>query len=294
MTLIVVKDKLREKLMVLQILVLLICIYLLGITLNFEWKSIFKTKDKECPEKLISFLIGGYQQAQTGHIPAYKFYSSLVGELITYRNRFGCEIRSSLIEIRKSLSADIKESQKIKDSFLGGVFQYIFLVIFLWVFLYFARESVQLAIPALNLVLLCSWQFLGGVTYLICFKALKASTFRNFDLYLRALYKFKIMLKVSRPLNEIIKSIELDRLPESSSVRHLKRRVEFLCHEIKHRGRVEGIEVELTLTETWDFYEIQLTKFNKYLGIIKMALIFIFVLPSFFFITTLILGSMGI
>lgn len=294
MTLIVVKDKLGESLMLLHILILLICIYLLGITLDYEWKMIFKMKEKQSAEKLINFLIGGYQQAQTEQIPVYKFYSSLVEELIAYRNRFGCEIRSSLVEIRKSLTTDVKESKKIKDSFYGGCFQYVFLATFLWMFLYFARESIKFYIPTLELFLLCGWQSLGLVIYLFSFKVLRFSTFRNFDTYLKSLYRFKIMLMASRPLNEIIKSIDLESLPEGRSVKHLKRRVEFLCHEIKQRGRVEAIEVDLTLTETWDFYEIQLLKFDKHLSVLKLALIFAFVLPSFFYITTLIMGSMGI
>jgi hypothetical protein len=294
MTLIVVKDKLREFIMLLQFLVILICIYLLVITLDFDVKGSCKLTPKECPQKLIKFLIEGGQSSLEGQIPSYKFYSNLVGELIIYRNKFGCEVKSSLLEVRKSITLDLKETKKQKDLFYGGLFQYIFLVIFLWVFLIFASRTIKFSIPTFDLGVLILWQVIGLGVYYIIIHLLKLSLFNSFEIFLHALYKLKIMLKVSRPLNEIIQAIWFENLPNSSAINHIETRIDLLCQEIKFRGIVHSAEIDLALEEVWDFYEIQLLKFNKYLAVLKLTLIFVFVLPCFFYITRLIMGSMGL
>ena len=232
---------------------------------------------------LVNYLIK-YPQVAGEEVPNYKFYTKLINSLIFYRNKLGCEIRDQLIDIRKSLIVDIKESKKLKDALLGGYYQYFMMGLFLWLFLFASHCMVEVSISEDDILLLGLWHIIGLAVFHFCFKRMHLKYFKNFESYITCFYSFKILLGASRPLNEIINTIEIEKLEEDALLKHLKLRLVFICEQIKKSGNLNLEEVHYCLSELWDYFQLQFEKFNKMMNVVKLGLMFVFILPSYFFI----------
>lgn len=249
----------------------------------------------ECGSELIKFLItASASNSSCGSAPPYKFYSGLVEELVKTRNRFGAEIRESLREIRKALVLDLREEKKIKDAVLGGYFQYLFMSMFIWAFIYMAQRIIELPPNFDGLYIVASWQALGGALLVFAIKYKRERIFAPFELYFEAIYQMKALLQAKRPLSEVVAKFEYENTDMSGEFRSFGERIQTLCLHIKRQGSVDLVEFDYLLCEIWDHFEIQFMRFSKYLAVLKMLSVLLFMLPSFFLCIGLIFSQMAV
>lgn len=279
--------------MIIALFILISVTYIFVKSLSLESIQIKRQSPNSQALELINFLIesSSFETCKKA-VPTYKFYSRLVEELFEFRNRFGSEIRTSLKEIRKSLSLEIRENKKIKEAVMGGYFQYFSMCSFIWGFLFMAQNLIDAQIETKDLVLVFFWQVLGCVLLVTVIRKRKHVLFEPFDQYFMYLYRFKTMLRTSRPLDEILKSFQKDKNDKSFSM--IDERVNILCVQIKKRGKVDLEEVDHLLQELWDHFELQFSKFSTNLVALKLASLVIFVLPSFFISLFVIFGSLKV
>lgn len=249
----------------------------------------------ESAPKLVEFLVKTQTPSHSGSSPPkYKFYSMLVEELISARVRYGAEVRSSLRDIRKALITDLREEKKIKEAMAGGIFQYIFMCCFIWGFFTMAANILESKNWTQGSEYILAWQLIGLFLLIILVQVQKKIIFAPFSRYFMMIYTFKVMLQASRPLNEIVKGIDLGRSEPSRDFSVFNERVQLLCRQMKEQGQLDSLEVDFLLSELWDHFEIQFIKFMKRLNGLKMLSILLFVLPSFFICIALIFSQLRV
>lgn len=197
----------------------------------------------------------------------------------------GGEIETSLFELRKNIGIDIKETRKVRELFLGGLLQSISLSLFVVVFYIYSRIIIEVRIVFFELTLIGLWSFFGLIFYTFIFKYLEKKKFKLFSSYLASFYKFKILLMVSRPINEIIDSSRINQLENANNIGHLKIRLESLVEKVKNSGKFSSCEIDFILMEIWDYFEFELNQLYKFTGFFKLLIILVFVLPCFLYST---------
>mgnify|MGYP003685456713 FL=1 len=190
-----------------------------------------------------------------------------------------------MFEVRKNIGRDVKETRKLRELFLSGVMQNLFLSGFIIFFYFYSRFTVQSPISFIEMAILSCWLFGGIIFFIIAFKVIERKRFSLFQSYLVSFYKFKVLLSISRPINQILKESNIGELKNSKSVGHLKIRIENLVKKIKNTGKFSQFEMDFIMTEIWDFFEFELVKFNKITNMLKLLSIMIFVLPCFLYST---------
>jgi hypothetical protein len=242
---------------------------------------------------LVTYLIRSDYQ-QNSDIPKYKFFSSLVEELIRARKLYGCEIESIILEIRKYLRIDIKESKKIKESVFGGAFQYIVISIFTWGFIYATYKLIHIQINFLDKVALICFQVFGLILYYTLAQVIERKSFNILNSYFFSIYNFRSLFSISRPISEIISIVKIDSLPDCKDLSHIKERMFILITELKEKGRLNTEDLNQMIYETWDCFEIKLERFQKLILTLKLLSMAMFVLPSFLAVMFLLMSKLHV
>lgn len=277
------------------IIIVLFSTYILCLLLGVNKKLLHQFFERESAAKLVEFLVQAQNPSRANTTPPhYKFYSSLVEELISARVRYGAEVRSSLRDLRKALIVDMREEKKIKEAMSGGIFQYVFMCCFIWGFFYLAVNILETKNWDQGSGYIAAVQFIGFLLLLALIQFQKKLIFGPFNQYFRMVYNLKIMLQSSRPLNEIVKKVDLSQSEASSDFSVFFDRIQLLFRQMKVHGQLDTIEVDYLLSELWDHFEIQFLKFMKRLNALKMLSILVFVLPSFFICVALIFTQMKV
>ena len=257
-------------------------------------RNLFKFNTLKEGYLLQTYLMQSENDRKFQHLPTYKFYSELVLILFNCRTTFGGEIETSLFELRKSIVIDIKETRKVRDMFYGGLIQSLFLGFFVIGFYYYSRIMIGAKINLSEIFFLAGWNLGGVCLYVCCFKYLEIKKFKLFSSYLCAFYKFKILLSISRPINEIIESSQINKLRHEKKIGHLRERIEQLVKKIKNSGQFSRSEIDFLLREIWDFFEFELTHFQKMMGVIKFLSLLLFILPSFLYSSFSLISSLNL
>jgi hypothetical protein len=248
---------------------------------------------KDVGNALVTYLIRG-QYSVSADIPEYKFFSQLIEQLVKARKTYGCEIENIILEIRKYLRIDIKETKKIKESIFGGAFQYIVISIFTWGFIYGTYKIVYIEISLQDKLVLLAFQLLGLLLYFALAHFIKCKSFRVLNCYFFAIYNFRSLFSISRPISEIITAVKIDELPESKDLKHIKQRMFLLITELKERGRLNTEDLNQLIYETWDCFEIKLERFERFILILKLLSMALFVLPSFLAVMFLLMAKLHV
>lgn len=241
----------------------------------------------------MTFLIkGSYNQNKP--VPSYKFYSKIIGELLRARKNFGCEIEGVLVELRKYLRLDLKEARKIKDSFYGGTYQYVFLCIFLYVFVFLLKKIVNIELDYLKLIFILIYHSFGLLIYFFACKLIQRAEFKYFDSYFNTVYLLRSLLLVSRPISEVIDRIKVSKLAINNNFININDRLITLLRQLKHSGKLNLLDLDNLILEVWDTFEIKVESYERKITVLKLLLMSFFILPSFLFIIFCMISAMNL
>jgi hypothetical protein len=280
------------------IILFIFCWYLAAhITLDGESKlnlSFLHIRGRNNQAKLIEFLIMRGEEQMKLEVPNYKFFTKLVELLISFRTKYGVEVSAAFSEIRKSIRKEVKESKRIKDAVIAGLYQYILIAIFTWLFIYMAQAMIGISPDFSDSIILLIVQLVGVFVYFILFIALQKKLFSPFEKYFTALYSFRSLNRISRPLGDILYASKISDLPNNKHLRHLKERVNYLLKQLSTIGSIPRDELDNVLHELWDCFDLQVEKFQSLLIGIKLFVTLGFVVPSFLYSLYLIMNELSL
>lgn len=228
-----------------------------------------------------------------GDIPQYKFFGPLLLKMIKLQQRFGISIDIAKVELRKAALRDFKMSKKVSNELAGLIVQYSFIALFSWFFLVEAKTALKISLTYVQYFLMAGWQLSGLAVGCALYIVLRVKTFGDFERYLSAMYTFRALLMVSRPVVEVVSASGILGLPANKKLIALKERSLLMVKNIKMYGKVSEVELEVITEEIWNTYENEFDLFlKKFIGI-KFLLIIFFVFPSFLYVIFLAMQSIN-
>ncbi len=217
-------------------------------------------------------------------LPEYKFYTTLVGTILSYSRNYGVPIRLILISIKKGLLKDIQFGKKISAELFSGVFQFIVVILVTWGFIFISCKLVPEISPDLLIInLIVFLQIVGLISYVCVYLYLKRREFNLFDSYFFELYALYSLSLVGISVTETLKIVSLER---SSRVKykkfiHVDTRLERLIIRWKETGITIKKEVLELIDEVWFLQESAFINIVPKLAFLKFCILAIFFLSSF-------------
>ena len=242
-------------------------------------------------QDLVLFLMEGQF---TKVVPKYKFFSSIVEKLITYRRSYGADIRPALREIRGAARKDYSAKKRLNEELVGFIIQYSIIAVFTWIFILNVSGTLNIKFSGPILVLLGTWQFFGLIVGIIIYFSTMKYFFEPFSNYFFTAYTFRSLVTISRPISEISKLANISMLTNTKDLRVIKTRLLGLVQNIKVVGVVPLDEFDQIILELWDSYEVKLSKFKSMLTGLKLFLILLFVFTGFLYVIFLSMDKMTI
>ncbi|MFT6632955.1 MAG: hypothetical protein ACJAS4_002923 [Bacteriovoracaceae bacterium] len=251
-------------------------------------------RDKLSPNKyqdLVLFLMEGQFNKL---VPKYKFFSSIVEKLITYRRSYGADIRPALREIRGAARKDYSANKRLNEELLGFIVQYSIIAAFTWIFILNVSGTLDIKFSGQSLILLGVWQLFGLIVGIIIYHFSIRYFFDPFSNYFFTAYTFRSLITISRPISEISKLANISMLNNNKDLRVIKTRLLGLVQNIKVVGVVPLDEFDQIILELWDSYEVKLGKFKSMLAGLKLLLILLFVFTGFLYVIFLSMDKLAI
>lgn len=227
-------------------------------------------------------------------IPCYKFYSDITFTLVKLRKEHGVNVRPACMELRKAAQRDFKEDKRIKEEFMGLVFQYVLIAIFTWFFLWQVQLTLSTSFATSTLWAIGLWQILGLAIGAIAFIGLRLYLFNDLSRFFYSAYVFRSLILASRPLSEVITHSRINELKPKKQLSYIYKRFFTLVKQLKIKGILPTEEFSNMVQELWDFYDDQLLLLKKYTIGLKLFLMLFFVFPSFLFAIYLSMQSMSV
>lgn len=242
-------------------------------------------------EELCIYLVEGKLCRQ---VPEYKFFSSIIENLIKFRKLYGIDILPAARQIRGAARRDYTAGKKLRGELVGFVVQYGTIACFTWIFIYRISVTMEMSFSSGSLFGLLIWQLLGLVFGVSFYFILVRKIFGIFQYYFSSAYTFRSLIDISRPISEVTAFCGLDRLPESKEFTVIKKRFLGIIEKVKVTGVIVVEEIDQIILELWDSYELSLNKFNAMLGGLKLITILLFVFTGFLYVIFLSMEQLSI
>lgn len=214
-------------------------------------------------------------------VPRYKFFTCIVLELLSLRKRYGSEIDTACREIKAASQKDYNENKAIKSEIKGLYFQYIFIGLFTWVFIINFQIQLQVSLSFLNLILLFLWQGLGLFLVSILLRKLQKKYFDLFPDYFTSLYVFKSIITASRPISEAIEKARVSELKKRNELEFIHSFLGVILENLKSKGIYHPSDIEGVISDLWNVYGDQISRFKKSVLVLKLFFITLFIFPGF-------------
>lgn len=225
-------------------------------------------------------------------LPSYKFYDSLIFDLISFQKRFGANLTSAFVEIRKALNLDMKIDLRLKNLKQSSYFQYLTMCAFTWLMLLHMSSSLDINLDGLDLILVVIWQMIGLLSFHFILKVITRKTCEPFQPLFELVYSVRCQFKVSRPIQEIKENMErFIQGRRDKSLQNMVNRLEFLLDILRTQGKFSLEELDCLCEESWNTYEIALEQLEKAVVGLKLGSFLIFIVPCYFYSLTLALGQ---
>ncbi|MEE2671815.1 MAG: hypothetical protein VYA54_08895 [Bdellovibrionota bacterium] len=225
-------------------------------------------------------------------LPVYKFYDTLIFDLISFQKRFGANLTSAFVEIRKALNLDMKIDLRIKNLKQSSYFQYLTMCGFTWLMLTHMSSSLGITLDSLDLMLVFVWQGIGLLAFRCILKVLTKRICDPFLPLFELVYSVRCQFKVSRPIQEIKENMEkFIQCHRGKSLQDMIHRLEFLLEILRTQGKFSLEELDCLCEESWNSYEIALEQLEKAMVGVKLGSFLFFIVPCYFYSLTLALGQ---
>ncbi len=218
-------------------------------------------------------------------IPQYKFYTSLLSDLIGFHQKRGISLRAIIPELRMNLTKDLQFESKLQSNILGGNLQFLVITMTTWIFIFFSSQMADIPLSFNQLIIIFLIQILGVTIFNMSLKKLKVYTFNKFSKAIERLYLFVSLVEVGMPVSQTLSESQV--LEGDLMIHKLFLPCASRLMNLVNRWKANGIspktEVAEIIQELWHIKEVNFERFLKHLDILKFIVLAFFFLPAYFF-----------
>ena len=242
-------------------------------------------------EKLLNFIpilearISLGQKKLAVELPRFKFYTTLIFDLLEVHRKLGVSLKQILPEMRINLMKELRFERKLLSQAFGGNLQFSVVTLTTWCFVFLSSQLAELPLNFSILLLIGCIQFLAFLVFNFSFLKLRNHSLHKFSQALEELYLFNGMVEVGRPLNHVLSEsgILYGQLFKHKQFLAFSERLHNLVNRWKESGLSPRIEVQEIIQEVWHEKERQYERFLKHLDLLKFCVLAFFFLPAYFF-----------
>jgi len=235
------------------------------------------------------------EELYSGQIPGiynlynYKFFSSLLRQLLEYARTYGLPPNLFIGDLRKNLNKDLKFEREVKRLLWEGITQFVLIFLISWFFKYFASKALSTSFKFSIFAFML--QILGPLVFFLLFTYLKRQIFNPFRPYFAAYYNLWALMKVGGPTGEILgKSRILNLNPSKEPLKTFHQKIKSPLKAWEQKGIPIDPLIELLIEELWEAYDQEFQRFHKILKVLSFLILAFFYLGAYFM---LVWGTLG-
>lgn len=218
------------------------------------------------------------------NLPEYKFYTSLIIQLMQFHRTMGVGIKKIIPELRANLIKDIQFEKKVFSEISSSIAQFVIVTFVTWAFILLSTSILDLPIKLGYAVTIIVLQITGAIVFIFFIKKMKRKIFSPFYFSLSEIYFFSVLYEVGVPLNDAIdkSNIMVGDLVAVPKLSVFSDRVLKLIDRLRQTGMPLGVELGEIKQELWHLQDQDFTKFTKLLQMAKFFTLSLFYLPAYF------------
>jgi hypothetical protein len=225
-----------------------------------------------------------HQQVVATDLPEYKYYTSLIIQLMHFHRTMGVGIKKVLPELRVNLIKDLQFEQRFFSEISASMAQFVIVTFVTWAFIFFSSSILDLPIKWSFAIFILVLQLSGAILFMVFLKSIKRKIFLPFYFAISELYIFSMLYEIGVPLNDALDKSKLltGSLVKTPKLSGFADRILKLIDRLRQSGVTLGIELGEIKDEIWHFQEQEFIKFTKILQVAKFFTLSFFYLPAYF------------
>jgi len=215
---------------------------------------------------------------------SYKFYTSLLEALLTYKRQFGISLAKILVPIQGGIKKDFQFEKKIQNELMGGIAQFLFVSVITWLFSFMVYKMVNLDSSWLIKMIILGLQIFGIVFYCVIYRHHKIKQFKIFEIYFKVLFFMMSLIEVGLPSSKVLHHSgfeAIDQLTDKNFV-IVNKKLKGLVDAYKNNGHQIKSDLAGLIEEIYFLQEERFEQFLKFLGLLKFVILCLFFLSAYF------------
>ena len=224
----------------------------------------------------------------------YKFYSNLLRTLLNSSQELGSGYVSQLKDIREALKIDKKNEVKFQQLYFEGMTQFLLVSILGWFFVFFIGSNFNVDIHPKIVLSKSTIDCFSFALFAFLFKKSTAYFLGNHGELLEFIYSFSSQFRAGLPLNEIVLRTKANDLKFDGFSNKFILPIREMIKNYSLKG-ISPMDSLMQMLEEHQFlFELNFEKLNKRINVLRMSIIIVFLIPSFFFFNlSLLLTSLN-
>ncbi len=258
-------------------------------------KSPTKTVKNDFSTFLGHLLLSGTQHMRFEKIPFYPFFSDLTANILERGRKSGTRPQAALKKIKTILIKDKLFQKRLKTIVMEGYIQFSLISALTWSLVGFTAFMGITEISIRFKFFIFLLQLLAFLIYLPSYYYLKKKKTDFIQLFLKKLYLLQINLEASLSIKRAFEESQLNEVFKIRPKRFeiFLNRLEFLLKEFQKSGGHIIEELENLKEELWNEYQLLLEELEKECKVLRLGLIFLFFIPSYFLYIFAMLPSLN-
>lgn len=218
-------------------------------------------------------------------IPTYKFYTSLLYELLEQHRRLGISLKAILPELRGQLILDLHFEKKMSATVVGGNLQFAVIALTTWGFIFLSSALADLPVKLFDFLVIGVMQLLAVMVFNWSIKKARSLIFLKYSKVFEGLYLFNALVEVGSPVGKALsesKILEGD-LVAQNHFSLVSMRVKELVKLWAEKGLSPRVGLSEVARELWHKQEMDFLKFLKVGDYLKFGVLAGFFLPAYFY-----------
>lgn len=215
-------------------------------------------------------------------LPHFSFYKDAIGNFIVLSQKYGVIPKTWAKNLRKSFFQHFKFNEKFKRKILEIIFQTLFIYSICYLFI-FALKYIVLEVE-ISFIPIILWQSFGLIIFFVLYTYFYKKYFDGFKETLFSLTTFSTLVTLSLSQQKILELIKLGQLKKNSRFKTLNEWFINLIQDWLRKGSEVTKEIEHIQDEAWWQFEEAFVRFSEALNAIRLVMLFIFGLPSYFYV----------
>jgi len=224
----------------------------------------------------------------------YKFFTKTLNYLILAHKEFGSNIMDSLSQLRKRLSDDISNEKRVFKLIQAGVFEILIIFFFSMLFIFAAKQIVDVSFSLSDLMIIFSWQLIGVISFFSLTRSLKRKSFLQINQYIHSIYLFDALKTSPLSVNKILEMIEYSKIIELTEFQNLKNFYIQIINQLKSVGSLELELVSELVQCVNNELSMKCDEYKKKVKVIKLSCLMLFSVSSYLYTIYAMMGSMSL